>query len=334
MKKTNMKAKTIIQQENVIPLQRAAIYCRVSTEREIQQGSFELQKLHFTELIAENPVQTLVGVYGDFGKSGRSMRKREDFRRMIADCEQGKIDIIYTKSISRFARNFVDCMETLEKLKTLGVTVIFEENGIDTSQNKSELLIGILASVAAEESNSYSANQIWAIDEKNARGEPISRPPYGFHRKKRETAWYVVPVQAAQVKLAFELASSGHTLDVIVTMLQKAEQEGIRWNTGRVRRMLKNIAYFGDYLTTQHIKVAGKSIKNNGSRPQYYLEGHHPALVSKVMYDRVQELLRVNLIMAGRCRYSRAERVIIEDDSWKEADAAWKRVHGCWEERI
>lgn len=143
--------------EIVVKQKRAAAYCRVSTGMECQEGSYEIQKSYFTELLSNNPDEELVKVYADEG-SGRSTQGRPEFRQMIQDCMDGKIDIIYTKSISRFSRNMLDCVTVVRRLKELGIPVIFEKEGINTMNGQSELFFHILAIIAEEESKSIGEN--------------------------------------------------------------------------------------------------------------------------------------------------------------------------------
>ena len=131
---------------------RTCAYCRVSTASDTQDGSFEVQCEYYERLISSDPEMEFVGVYGDHGKSGRKMYNRTELNRMIKDCEDGKIDLILTKSISRFARNMADCVETVRHLKELGVRVLFEKENLDTDTMTGELILGILATIAQEES--------------------------------------------------------------------------------------------------------------------------------------------------------------------------------------
>ena len=137
---------------------RVAAYCRVSTLMEMQDSSYETQRDYYVQLISANPAYELVGIYGDHGASGRSMVKRPQFRRMLQDCEEGKIDMILTKSISRFARNLPDCIRTIRRLQELKIPVLFEKESINTLDVKSELLLNVLATVAEEESVSIFNN--------------------------------------------------------------------------------------------------------------------------------------------------------------------------------
>ena len=159
---------------------RTACYVRTSTEREEQEGSFALQKEYFTNMIKNDPELEFVGCYGDFGKSGRSVEKRPEFQRMIKDCEEGKIEVIYTKSVSRFARNIADLAETVQHLRQLGVGVYFEREGLNTMERGTELLMNILGIIAQEESRSFGENVRIGVDIRNSSGHPTGNPPPGF----------------------------------------------------------------------------------------------------------------------------------------------------------
>ena len=139
-----------------------AAYCRVSTTKDTQDGSYETQCNYYRQLIETDSTMRLVGIYGDDGHSGRSMKSRPELQRLIRDCELGKVKLILTKSISRFARNMLECVETIRKLNALGVTVRFEKENFDSNSTGGELMLGILATIAQEESNSISKNMSWS----------------------------------------------------------------------------------------------------------------------------------------------------------------------------
>lgn len=274
---------------------RTAIYSRVSTDMEIQEGSFELQNRYFLQRIEHDPAMTLAGVYGDLGKSGRMIRRRNGFQCLMKDCEAGKIDLIITKSISRFARNFVDCMESIRRCMGIGVRIIFDENGIDTADLKSELLLSILATIAEEESNSISANLQWAHDERAKRGEPLTHPPYGYRRRKKSPVWTIEEHEARRVRMAFELRRQRQSYAAIARTLntvEQAETTGKVWSKHMVATMLANIAYKGDLLTAKMVRVGNVVKRNEGEKEQYYLEEHHPPIINRALFDQVQALRR------------------------------------------
>lgn len=276
---------------------RVAAYCRVSTEMELQEGSFELQMRYYRELVAANPDMELVDVYGDKGKTGRSIAARPAFQRMLIDCEAGKIDMILTKSISRFARNLSECIATLRRLKELGIPVLFEKENINSMEERGELILSIFAAIAQEESNSISQNILWANERRNADGKPHFKPSYGYIKARGDWEWHVNEAQARRVRLAFQMAEQGDSYCDIRQALNAMEYEektNLKWTYERLRYLLTNENYTGDYLTNRRISVRGgkRSMRvNRGERTQYFIEGHHEPLVSRERFETVQEKL-------------------------------------------
>lgn len=294
---------------------RAAIYCRVSTAMDTQDGSFETQLRHFTGLTQREGL-TLAGVYGDQGKSGRSALGRPEFLRMLADCERGKIDLILTKSVSRFARNLLECVAAIRHLTALGVAVRFEKEGFQTDRMYSELLLSILAAVAQEESASLGQNRRLADLQRNRMGTPTFRASYGYRR--RGLMWQVFEPEAARVRLAFALACRGRDYQTIrqaLQALEDAEGTGRVWHQGPLRYLLTNVNYLGDLLTNKYYRadLPGKNPcrKNRGNVDQYYIEGHHEGLVSRAVFDAVQTLIARRLLVTGRRRFSEEDLLVL-----------------------
>ena len=177
-----------------------AAYCRVSTTSDLQDGSYEVQMDHYKKLIESKPELELVGIYGDHGKSGRSMQTRPQLKKLIRDCEAGRIKLIYTKSISRFARNMMECVETIRHLRELGVKVVFEKEALDTESMGGELMLGILATIAQEESNSIAANMSWSRRKHLEKGQPWNVPRYGYVSVGKEHRWEIVLKQRSSVE--------------------------------------------------------------------------------------------------------------------------------------
>ena len=296
-------------------LLRAAAYCRVSTEQEMQENSYERQCDYFRQMIENAPHLTLVGVYGDFGKSGRSIHARPELQRLLADCEAGKIDIVFVKSISRFARSMSDCLAIVRRLRELKIPVVFEKENINTMDGMGELLISVMASIAQEESNSISENMRWSIEQHNAKGTPYYHPSYGYRKaEKGSLDWVIDEQQAKVVRCAFDMALERRSSKEIVDKLNEMEvaaktataataleqllqskKYAKPWNRRRVVYLLKNIAYIGDYLTNRTYIVytdKRKMVRNKGEHDQYYLEGHHEAIVSKEQFEQVQTILK------------------------------------------
>lgn len=299
---------------------RAAAYCRVSTDMECQEMSFETQKQYYTEMLSDNPDEELVGIYADEG-SGRSIQGRPGFQQMIKDCEDGKIDVIYTKSISRFSRNMLDCVTTVRKLKSLGVPVIFEKEGLSTLDGKSELFFHILAIIAEEESKSIGQNIKAGIDSRHERGIPTGRVTYGYRRVNREGEWRIEENEARRVRYAFEQAANGVCYEDIRAGLDRMEKEegtGVSWskNRNRLTALLRHVAYMGDYITDRYYTAYAKnghrySKLNKGERGQVQIEEHHEPIVSKEMFDRVQTLMDLGLLRTGRCRFTEEQRRVL-----------------------
>ena len=295
---------------------RTAAYCRVSTTSDTQDGSFETQCEHYEKLIRESPDMEFVGVYGDHGKSGRSMRGRKELNRLIEDCEAGHIDLVLTKSISRFARNMLECVETIRHLKECGVTVRFEKEGLDTETMGGELMLGILATIAQEESNSISQNMNWSRQKHVEKGQPWDAARYGFVSVGKEHRWEVVEHEAEVVRQAFYMAGMCHTYQEITDELNRMESEGGNgrvWTNPTVVNLLRSEVYIGNYLSRKHCRIVdengvAKRVKNTGQADQILIEGHHEALVSTELYDAVQELLDRTTLGGNRRKFSAEER--------------------------
>lgn len=312
--------------EIVVKQKRAAAYCRVSTGMECQEGSYEIQKSYFTELLSNNPDEELVKVYADEG-SGRSTQGRPEFRQMIQDCMDGKIDIIYTKSISRFSRNMLDCVTVVRRLKELGIPVIFEKEGINTMNGQSELFFHILAIIAEEESKSIGENVRAGIAYLHDQGIPTGRVTYGFRRVNKQGEWRIEESEARRVRYAFDQAAKGVCYADIRACLDKMEDEentGVSWsqNRNRLPNMLKNVAYMGDYWTDCYYTAYGKnghrySKRNRGERAQVHLEDHHEGIVSREQFERVQTMIQMGLLHSGRKKYNDEQQKVLNDPKWQ-----------------
>lgn len=281
-------------------IKRAAAYCRVSTLQENQEDSYDTQRAYYEKYIAENPFMTLVGVYGDHGISGLSAKKRPEFKRLMADCIAGKIDVVLTKSISRFARNLKDCVDCVRLLKAHGIPVIFEKEGINSTDPSSELLFNLLASVSQEESGNLSSNIRWSQEQRNKSGNLYRVTPYGYRKtpkvKGQEQKWYIEESEAERVRLAFSMAAEGYKSSEIRVELDKLEQRdgtGVKWLRDRLLYLLHNEAYTGDVLTNKVYSpdMLSGLVKNRGQRTQYYIEEHHEPIISHELFNAVQERL-------------------------------------------
>ncbi len=276
---------------------RAAAYCRVSTDKEEQLNSYEAQKAYYTQRIAENPNWVMAGIFADEGLSGTSLKKRKEFNRMIAACKRGRIDLILTKSVSRFARNTVDCLETVRMLKANGIGVIFEKENINTLTQSSEFMITLFSGFAQAESESLSKNVSWGKQKSMEAGNVVF--PFNSmlgYRRGTDNKPEIVPEEAETVRRIYRRYLEGASLKIIKSEL---EQDNVptalgvkQWTFGAVQNILKNEKYCGDALLQKTYVtdcISKKVKKNNGERPMYYIQDNHPAIVPREIYRRVQE---------------------------------------------
>lgn len=290
-------ANPLVAQNRTFPRQlRAAAYCRVSTDQEEQLTSYEAQVAYYTDKIMSNPEWTLAGIFADEGITGTSVKKRTNFLRMIRLCRKGKIDIILTKSISRFARNTVDCLNYIRELKELGIAVIFENENINTMKADTEIIITMLAGFAQAQSESISQNVRWGKRQAFNSGKvsfQYSRI-YGYERGENDKP-RVVPEQAAVVRRIFQSYLAGSSVPDIKRML---EAEGIaaaggkpQWSVGALQYMLRNEKYCGDALLQKTFVencISKKTRKNNGELPKYLVQNHHEAIIDRTLFEKVQ----------------------------------------------
>lgn len=277
--------------------QRVAAYCRVSTDSEEQLNSYEAQKLYYTQKIEENPDWELAGIFADKGLSGTSLKKRENFNRMIAACKRGRIDTILTKSLSRFARNTVDCLETVRMLKARGIGVIFEKENINTLTESSEFLITLFSGFAQAESESLSKNVILGKRMSMEDGKvPFQYKKLLGYRKGPDGKPEIDPAEAETVRRIYRRYLDGCSLVQIQQELvagQVPTAQGVqRWSRQVIQNILTNERYIGDALLgkTYVTDCISKRVKkNNGERPMSYVENNHPAIIPKEWFYRVRE---------------------------------------------
>ena len=273
---------------------RVAAYCRVSTGMDDQLISLETQKTHYTDLIGSNPEWEYAGLYYDEGISGTSKEKRPALMQMIEDCEAGKIDRIMTKSLSRFARNTTDCLELTRKLLDLGITIYFEKENLDTGSMESELLLSIMSSLAEDESLSIAENEKWSIRKQFENGTfKISYAPYGY--SVHDGKMIINEDEAKWVRWIFSEAMNGKTSNAIATQLNKMRVPSRRsnhWTSTTIRSMLTNEKYIGACLFQKsYSDFQFKRHNNHGERDQFYVEGHHAAIVSQEDFNAVGALI-------------------------------------------
>ena len=280
---------------------RVAAYCRVSTAEEAQVGSFEMQVQHFKSVIETNPNYELVKIYTDEGISGTSIDRRKGFQEMMTDAENGKIDLILTKSISRFGRNIVDILTSLRKLSNLSppVAVNFEMEGIITSDGKNKLVISILSALAELESQQKSIAIKEGIRYRMQEGlyKFAVKNTLGYYRDYSGRI-KVEPAEAEIVKYIFESFLEGASPQEIADSLTEqgiCSPKGMeRWRQSTIRSILANEKYCGDVLyqkTYSKDYLSHKSVKNKDVLPQYFWENNHTAIIKRDIWNKAQELL-------------------------------------------
>lgn len=277
---------------------RVVAYCRVSTKQEEQLNSYAVQVKHYTERINSEPKWVLVGIYADKGITGTSTKKRDEFKKMIRKCKQGKIDMIITKSIARFARNTVDCLKYTRMLKDLGVDVYFEEQGIHSTQPGAEFYITIYGSIAQSESENISANVKWGKAQ-SAKDGNVAFHYKNFlgYRRGADGNPEIDPEQAEIVRLIYNRFLAGDSYTVIARLLESKDiptpSGKQKWCESTVCSILSNERYKGDAIInkTYIADCLSKKVKinNDGSRKKYYVENNHPAIIDAATFGRVQE---------------------------------------------
>lgn len=325
------------------PKLRVAAYCRVSTLEDAQAGSFELQIQHFQQMIAANDRWEEVGIYADEGKSGTNMKKRPQFQKMIQDCRDGKIDLILTKSVSRFARNTMDCLRVVRELKALNppVGVYFEDVSLNTVEAKNEFTLGVMSLVAQGESEAKSAAISWSVIERFKNGIPIVSTTYLLGYDKDTFGKLVIVEEEAEVvRYIFSSYLDGQSCREIAENLTEAQIPTVKgkevWSSGTVRNMLRNEKYCGDVLMQKTFTVdcfSHKSVRNRGQKPQYRLTNNHPAIILRDDWMRVQTMLQQprrkgaaqqkpieEKFRVTRIKNGRLKGYVVLDTRWRTSD--------------
>lgn len=310
---------------------RVAAYARVSTDSHEQLVSLEAQKCHYESYIKSNPNWEYVGLYYDEGLSGTNMAKRDGLQKMISDCEKGRIDFIIIKSISRFARNTIECLEAVRKLIKLKVFIFFEKENINTGDMESELLLTIFSSLAESESVSIAENEKWAIQKRFQNGTfKIGYPPYGY--KNVYGKMVIDEAEAEIVRFIFAECLSGKGSYTIAKALRERNaptRRGGDWRSSAVKVILKNEKYTGDALLQKTFTDAKfKRYSNRGEKPQYYVKDHHEAIISNEEFEAVQTII---------AQRAKEKNIMAEDEKYlnrypfsgkiicAECGATWKR---------
>ena len=282
---------------NIKSRKKVAAYARVSMESERMNHSLSAQVSYYSTLIQSNLDWQYAGVYVDEGISGTGIDKRDNFKRMINAADDGKIDVILTKSIQRFARNTVDLLETVRHLKDIGVEVRFEKENISSMSGDGELMLSILASFAQEESRSISENVKWSKSKSAEKGVMTNASaPYGY--RCENGTLLVVPEKAEVVKRIFTDYTKNKMTVYQVTKRLNSDNipspRGSVWSQSVVSRLLRNVTYTGNMLfgkTYVENYLSHRRVWNHGERPRYYAEGTHEAIISAELFDETQEVL-------------------------------------------
>lgn len=293
---TKIEANPLLaKQDRKTDILRVAAYCRVSTDTNDQIESYKAQKAYYSDVIARNPNWRFADIYADEGITGTLVKKRDNFKRMIRDCKKGKIDLILTKSVARFARNTVDSLRYVRQLKAQGIGVYFEEQSLDTLKEESEMALGIYSVLAQAESENISANVRWGIQQRMRSGTFKFRYNLLGYRKGEDGEPEIVPEEAETIRWIFQAYLDGKSLDQIRKML---EERGIRtaqgktkWGFQIIQNILTNERYCGDLLLQKTFVencITKKVKKNRGEMPKYLITDNHPAIIERSMFKAVQ----------------------------------------------
>lgn len=275
---------------------RVCAYCRVSTDSDEQMESYNAQVSEYTKKIKENPQWEFVQIYADAGSSGTNVKNRLSFNRMIKDCQDGKIDLVITKSISRFARNTVDCLNHVRMLRNIGVEVFFEKENIYSFDPKVELVLTMMSSIAQEESRNISENSKWGIRKRFRDGATVCNTTRLHGYDKDENGNLVINEEEAEVvRRIYREYLEGKGYSTIARGLEKdgirTVTGGTRWHGSTVSKILSNEKYYGELLLQKTVTVdylTHKRVKNNNLEPKYRVENNHEPIISKEIFDMVQ----------------------------------------------
>lgn len=293
---TKIDANPLLQKRNAENgVLRVAAYCRVSTDSEDQIESYNAQVAHYTEAIMKNPKWRFVKIYADEGITGTLAKKREQFIKMIRDCEKGKIDLILTKSFSRFARNTVDSLRYVRKLKALGIGVFFEEQNLNSLTADSEMFVGLYSVMAQAESENISANVRWGLQQRMRAGTFAFRYNILGYRKGEDGEPEIVPEEAEIVLKIYNLYLSGYSVKQIKEYLEQnnipTKKGKSQWGFNVISNILTNERYCGDMLLQKTFTencITKKVKKNRGEMAKYFIANNHVPIVSSEMFKKVQ----------------------------------------------
>ena len=272
---------------------RVAAYCRVSSDGDDQLNSFYAQMKYYTDYIRRAPNMELVDIYADEGITGTEIKKRPEFQRMLRDCQNRKLDRVLVKSVTRFSRNSLECIEAVRQMSECGVSVFFENDNLDTATMNSEMMLYIKSAFAQGEALSASKRMTTSVRMRMENGTYVTAvPPYGYRFENRQ--YVIVPEEAETVRTIYALYLSGVGCHAIATRLN-AEQAGGRvdWNPELIKYILLNERYIGDALMQKRFTPSVlplRSQRNRGEMPKYYYRDSHDAIISRADYEAVQAL--------------------------------------------
>ena len=332
VKKTPLK-------KSEIPKKRVAAYCRVSSDNENQDSSFDTQVRVYTEIISSHPDWTLAGIYADDGKTGTRIKGRDEYLRMMEDARAGKIDVILIKSISRLSRNTVDFLNTVREMKKLGVEIYAEKEKLNCTADGSELLLSAYASFSQEEAHSLSENMKRGLRNQFELGRPRFIPTLGYRCDENKN-WVIHEEEAKTVRLIFDMFTKGYGATEISRILKdmgiKTKTGNETWQKDTLIEMLGNEKFAGDILMQKTYcsdYISHKKIKNDGKvLPQFYMKDHHPAIVSRETFELAQKIMEIRATKGGarqypyygflRCPYCGGKLVFYSPDT--------SRFHNFW----
>ena len=327
---------------------RVAAYTRVSSDSDDQLNSFAAQNRYYAELISDKAEWCMAGVFADKGITGTLVKKREDFMRMIRHCRQKKIDVVLTKSVSRFARNTVDCLYYTRALKELGIAVIFEKENINSLEEDSELRITLSGAFAQSESESISANVTWGKRRAMESGKAAIQYKYLYgYRRGADDKPEIIPEEAEVIRWIYERYLAGASTRMLRDELHEQgviySEKSPQWTLPHIKSILRNEKYCGDVLmqkTFQQDVINRKVIKNTGQLPMYLIENHHEGIVSREKYDAVQaEMARRKAakspskraatgLAAYTSRYALSDRLVCGECGTLYRRCTWTRPDG------
>ena len=284
---------------------RAAAYARVSTNSRAQEHSFEFQSRYWNQTLGNNDDYDYIGLFADKGISGKYVNRRPQFLALMELCNRGEVDIIFTKSVQRFARNAEELLKHVRALREKGIEVYFEKENIHTLNPDSELYLTIAAAIAEEDLTRYSNNVAWSIKDRFERGEMILGPRIYGYRKTAENRLIVYPDEARIVRLIFEEYIKGDVSTLKIA--KKLNSMGIpspnggEWLCSQISYIIKNEKYYGDMILQKTFVEGGVKYANRGERIRYYVENSHEPIISKEIWDKAQEVLgqRANPQLVG-----------------------------------